>query len=234
MLGGLVITATVQGQKRDVAIIATQGLGGVEQGVLIEEDHAACLMRIDVHGDIVGAATSCNTDSAFPAGTRISVVRDPADAGRYLVLSPGQDWHEPTAEDIRGWVILGSWLALLAMLLCYKFLLHRRIPGAPPQRKPGTAAGTPQERRQTPGSAALDAFEGFWESAQGAAANAWTTFAPRDVRLRGMLLAVLVIAATAVFAMLGTHASAGLTHDRDLARYQPVVDTILLDVGGGD
>lgn len=67
VLAVVVIQAVIQGDKRDYAITTTQV---VEQGVLLEEDYAACMMSIDLQGRTIAAETSCATNASFPAEPR--------------------------------------------------------------------------------------------------------------------------------------------------------------------
>lgn len=230
IIAGLVVSATVQGHKRDLAIVTTQGS---DQGILVEEDHSACRMEIDLHGRTVDAKTSCNTASSFPAGTQVAVVRDPADPARFLVASPGQDWHEATPDDIWFGIVSGSVVALAMVWLGHHILLHPDRPGSPlDQEPPVLAAGTPEPQRGTAASAALDRFEETWESRKAAAGNGWVNFVEQDVRIRGTLLGALVIVVTGVAIALGSATHAEIAHDRMLAKTQPVVNTTLLDFGG--
>ena len=230
VVSGLVVAATAEGNKRDFAIITTQV---ADEGVLVEEDHASCRMEIDLHGQRVGAETSCNTSSSFPAGTTVSVVRDPGDSERLLVVSPGQDWHEATPEDIWFGIIAGSVIALLVVWIGYHILLHPDRPESPlDQQAADSAAGAPEHQPNTAVSTAVDRFGESWESRKEAVGKGWINFVDTDIRIRGTILGALVIAVTGTLIVLGAGTNADLAYDRALAKSQPVVNTTLIDLGG--
>ncbi|MFJ6417445.1 hypothetical protein [Paeniglutamicibacter sp. NPDC091659] len=230
VVSGLVVAATAGGNKRDFAIVTTQV---TDEGVLVDEDYAACRMEIDLHGQRVGAETSCKTSSSFPAGTMVSVVRDPEYPERLLVVSPGQDWHEATSEDIWVGAIVGVVISLLVFWLGHHILLHPDRPESPLDQKPESRAAGPWDGHSTHGvSAALDRFGESWESRKEAAGKGRINFVDMDIRIRGTVLGALVIAVTGVVIVLGTGWNEELAYDRVLVRTQPVVDTTLLDLGG--
>ncbi|MFF5791529.1 hypothetical protein ACFY5D_05730 [Paeniglutamicibacter sp. NPDC012692] len=230
VIGCLIVAATAEGNKRDFAIITTQV---ADEGVLVEEDYAACRMEIDLHGQRVDAGTSCNTSSSFPAGTKVSVVRDPEDSERRLAVSPGQDWHEATSDDIWFGIIASSVIALLVVWIGYHILLHPDRPESPLDQQPADpAAGAPEHQPNAAASAALDRFGKSWESRKEAAGKGWINFVDMDVRIRGTILGALVIVVTGAFMVLGAGMNADLAHDETLAKTQPIVNTTLIDFGG--
>ncbi|MGL3805107.1 hypothetical protein ACSYDW_03340 [Paeniglutamicibacter sp. R2-26] len=229
VLGGLIVAATAEGNKRDFVIITTQA---AEEGVLVEEDYAACRMEIDLHGQRVGAETSCNTGSSFPTGTKVSVVLDPEDSGRLLVVSPGQDWHEANSDDIWFGIVASSVVALLVVWVGYLILLQPDRPESPlGQQAADPADGLAATYQATVVSAAVDRFGESWESRKEAAGKGWINFVDMDVRIRGTILGALVIVVTGAIMVLGAGMHADLVHDRTLAKTQPIVNTTLIDFG---
>ena len=232
VIGCLIVAATAESSKRDFAIITTQA---ADEGVLVEEDYAACRMAIDLHGQRVDAETSCNTSSSFPAETMVSVVRDPEDSERLLVVSPGQDWHEATSEDIWFGIIACSVIALLVAWIGHHILLHPDRPESPLDQQPADlAAGALQHQPSAAASSALDRFGESWESRKEALGKGWINFVDMDIRIRGTILGALVIAATGTLIVLGSESNAELARDRALVRNQPVVNTTLVDLGSRD
>ncbi|GAA1498194.1 hypothetical protein GCM10009628_31980 [Paeniglutamicibacter kerguelensis] len=185
-----------------------------------------------MHGQHVSAETSCNTTS-FPAGTKVSVVRDPADAARYLVVSPGQDWREATSEGVWFGLMTGAAISLLVVWIGYRALLHPDGPGSPlDQEAANRAAGTPEARPRNTASAALDRFGESWESNKEAMVKSLTNLVDMDIRLHGTILGALVIAVTGWVIICGADVNAELAYDRSLVSTQPVVNTTLLEHGG--
>ncbi len=227
VLAVVVIQAVIQGDKRDYAITTTQV---VEQGVLLEEDYAACMMSIDLQGRTIAAETSCATNASFPAGTRVSVVQDPADQERFLVVDPVQDWVPMPGDTWFAGGLIGVLLAFFVVLGVHRLLLHSSIPDSPLDARAVPTGADPVEKHPYPVMrGATDGFGESWEARKAAVGNGWLGFAEGDVRIRGSLLAALVILVTCLAIGLGSAANAEMEHDRQLARTQPIVTTVLLE-----
>lgn len=227
VLTALIVPAVIQAEERDYVITTTQE---VEQGVLLEEDYVACQMGIDLHGRTISAETSCTTNTSFPAGTRVSVVQDPAEQERFLVVDPGQDWLPIPGDTWFAGGLIGVLVAFFVVLGAHRLLLHSSIPDSPLNAmslSPG--AGQIDKRPYPAMSEALDGFGESWEARKAAVGNGWLKFVERDVRIRGSLLGVLVILVTGLALGLGSAANAEMERDRQLARTQPMVNTVLLE-----
>lgn len=222
-----IAAALIQGDKRDHRITMTQGS---EQGVLLEEDYAGCGMRIDLHGRTISAHTSCATTASYPAGTRIDIVEDPEAPGRFLVVGPGQDWTPLPDETIFVSGLVGLLVATGAVAGAHRLLLSSSISEAPREPQNPTSerpqgTGSPYE----PLGVAFDRFGDSWEAKKAAASQAWVRFVEGDVRIRGSLLAALVIAVSGAAFVFGSASHADREQDRQLALTQPVIITQLLE-----
>lgn len=226
-LATVIIPAVIEGDERDYVITTTQA---VEQGVLLEEDYTACTMRIDLQGRTISAETSCSTSASFPAGTRVSVVQDPLEQERFLVVDPGQDWLPVPADT---WLVGGGFGVLVAFFVvlgAHRLLLHSSIPDSPLDARPLPSDARQVEAHPYPVTGgAMDGFVESWETRKAAVGNGWLRFVEGDVRIRGSLLGALVILVTGVAIGLGSAANAEMEHDRQLARTQPIVNTVLLE-----
>ena len=214
---------------RDVAIVETQN---PEQGTLLSEDHSACSMSVDLHGETIDATTSCNTSASFPAGTPVSVVQDPERPGHFLAVAPGQDWQ--MQQDFEFWFAVsgGAFIGLMVFLICYRVLLLHDRPAVTKPRRPTTLAdGAPGRARRKGTRSPVDRIEKWWESRKSALVQWWISFIDTDVRVRGTIMSACVIALSLGFVALNLSMNEHLGRDRQIVNTGATVQVTLLDYG---
>lgn len=214
--------------QRDFELIKSQEIA---QGTLLLEDYSACLMDIDLHGQTITANTSCSTGFTFPAGTQISVVQDPADSTRYLAVAPGQDWdHDPVDTIIIG-SMMGLMIAGFTVVMGHRLLPRPKMPNRQPAIESAPLEQTNDQARYA-FSAALENTDAALEQKKHQIAGTWSNLAETNIRIRGTLLGILLIAVTVLAFIFGAANTAELSRDRYLVRSEPVLTTVMLEIGG--
>ena len=224
------ITAGVMAEnQRDFQLTQSQTR---DQGTLVAEDFSACVMDIELRGQPLTANTACNQRHVFPAGTRISLVQDPSDPTRFLAVAPGQDWEPDPIGTIIAGTLIGVLVAGFTIALGHHFLLRNTKPELPARKS------SPQEQVRTQEkpafTAALEDVDSSWDRKKHQLANKWTNLTEMNILVRASLLALVLVAVSIVAIIFGAASTVEVSRDRQLVRSEPIVNTVLLEIGGRD
>lgn len=228
IIAAVITGGVISSNQRDFELTKSQA---IEHGTLLVEDFSACVMEIELQGQPITADTACNRQNIFPAGTRISLIQDPTEPARYLAVAPGQDWEPDPLGTIIGGSIIGLMAAGFTVVIGHRILGRNEI--SEQQHASGNArqeqAGA-QEKQA--GSAVLEDIDAVWDRKKFQLANSWTNLVNMKVQIRAALLALVLVAVSVIAIIFGAANSADVSRDRQLVRSEPIVNTVLLEIGG--
>lgn len=228
ILAAAITAGVISSNQRDFALTKSQV---IEQGTLLVEDFSACVMEIDLHGQPITADTACNQQNVFPAGTRISLVQDPSDPTRYLAVAPGQDWEPDPLGTIIGGSIIGLMAVGFTVIIGHRILIRNEKARQQPARESACQERVAAQEKPA-GSAALEEIDAAWERKKFQFANSWMNLADMNIRIRAILLALVLIAVSVLAIIFGAADTVDVSRDRQLVRHEPIVNTVLLEIGG--
>ncbi|GAA4381245.1 hypothetical protein GCM10023166_36060 [Paeniglutamicibacter cryotolerans] len=201
---------------------------------MLREDASGCGALIELAGSEHEAVTSCGP-SSFASGDTVWVARDPAEPARFLVVVAGEGWFEPDAVDRALGVALGLGLGLAALAGGYRGLLRRDAPSAGGPVKPRTLAdGLPCRAGPDRDESFLVDAEAGWEGFKASVGHRLERFAESDIRLRGSLMSLVVIAVFWIVVSTSVGTSREMSTDRAIVRSGQPVDVALLEYANDD
>lgn len=223
--------AMLDGDAHDARIAHT---GPTVEARMVGEDPYDCLALIELGGTEYEAVTSCGP-SSFAPGATVWVAEDPAEAGRYMLVVPGEEWWVPDAVDRLIGIGVSVVIGLLLWAAGYAGLLRA---DAPSNRKPANprnlSDGAPGRARSDPDTSMLSDAEAGWEGFKASVGNRLERFGESDIRLRGSLMSMIIIVVLAVAGNMSLGIGRELQSDKALIASQPVIEVVLLDFGYKD
>lgn len=223
--------AILDGDARDARIASTQP---TVEAKIVGEDSVDCRALIELEGTQYEAVTSCGP-SSFAPGNTVWVAEDPAEAGRYVLVVPGEEWWVPDAMARLIGIGLSLVIGLLLWVAGYVALLRGDALSSRTSVKPRTLSdGSPGRARSEPEASMLSDAEAGWDGLKASVGSRIERFGKSDIRLRGSLMSLLIIVVIVVIAVAG-NMSMGVGRELQSARAivasQPVIEVVLLDYG---